>query len=342
MSSVYPLSPAWLLLMRDLGISPAHVVRRAGVAEDLFAREQATVRADEWCRMMWAVDVEAGDPTLALKIGDALSFEMFDPPIFAAMCSDDLTTALGRISRYKRLCAPIALHVDAGADATRVTVTWTEPPLEPPPLLYAIELAYCVRLARLGTRTPVRPRAVTCAHPLAPADAYAAWFGAPVERAAETTVTFAAADATAPFLTAKAGMWGFFEPELRRRLAELDAAASVADRVRSALLELLPSGRASVPAVATRLGISARTLQRRLQDEDTSFQRVLDATRAELARHYLATTAMAGAEISFLLGFEDPNSFFRAFHEWTGETPEQARAQLRASRAAPGSPGAVG
>jgi AraC-like DNA-binding protein len=308
------------------------VLRRAGVAEDLFAREQAMVRADEFCRMLWAVDAEAGDPAFAIRIGESLSFEMFDPPVFAAMCSDDLNTALGRLSGYKRLCAPVAFHLTIGAEQTRVVIEWTEPAMQPPPLLHALELAYCLRLARLGTRTAVRPRAVTCPYPLEPAAAYAAYFGVPVARAPESAIVFDAADATAPFLTARAGMWSFFEPELRRRLAELDAAATTTERVRSALLELLPSGRASVQAVAARLGVSPRTLQRRLQDEHTSFQRVLDGTREDLARHYLGTTAMAGAEISFLLGFEDPNSFVRAFHEWTGITPEQLRTQLRASR----------
>ena len=61
-----------------------------------------------------------------------------------------------------------------------------------------------------------------------------------------------------------------------------------------------------------------------------NFQSVLNNTREELARHYLKNSAMTGAEISFLLGFEDPNSFFRAFHNWTGETPEQARIALQA------------
>ena len=67
-----------------------------------------------------------------------------------------------------------------------------------------------------------------------------------------------------------------------------------------------------------------------LEDEGTSFQQVLDATREGLARYYLGATGMAGAEISFLLGFEDPNSFIRAFHDWTGTTPERLRSQLRA------------
>ncbi|MBZ0234079.1 MAG: AraC family transcriptional regulator [Deltaproteobacteria bacterium] len=331
--SAYPVSPAWLLIMRDIGIHPADVLRRAGVAADLLAREHATVRGDEFCRLLWALDAEVRDRTLPIRIAQALSFEMFDPPVFAAMCSPDLDTALHRLAHYKRLCAPVALQLTVGPESTRVRPVWSDPPSEPPPLLYAMELAYCVKLARLGTREHVVPRAVFSTIPLEPADAYHAYFGVALERGDEMAVEFAAADARRPFLTARAGMWSFFEPELRRRLAEIDAQATTTMRTRAALLELLPSGRASVQAVASCLGVSARTLQRRLMEEDTTFQRVLDATREELARHYLGTTAMAGAEISFLLGFEDPSSFVRAFHDWTGKTPEQVRSQLRRQEA---------
>ncbi|MDJ0763663.1 MAG: AraC family transcriptional regulator [Myxococcota bacterium] len=47
--------------------------------------------------------------------------------------------------------------------------------------------------------------------------------------------------------------------------------------------------------------------------------------RQQLAVHHLKSSQMSGAEISFLLGFDDPNSFFRAFRAWTGETPDQVR-----------------
>ena len=100
----------------------------------------------------------------------------------------------------------------------------------------------------------------------------------------------------------------------------------------AALLELLPSGSASIEAVSKRLGTSTRTLQRRLSREQSNFQAVLNKTREDLARYYLKTSDMSGAEISFLLGFEDPNSFFRAFHAWTGETPEKVRGGLQAAR----------
>ena len=114
--------------------------------------------------------------------------------------------------------------------------------------------------------------------------------------------------------------------DLRRQLAELDRDTSIAERAHAALLELLPSGRTRLTDVAGELGIGTRTLQRRLSQEGKSFQDVLDSTRERLARHYLTKTDISAAEISFLLGFEDPNSLFRAFQRWTGTTPQAIRA----------------
>lgn len=120
-------------------------------------------------------------------------------------------------------------------------------------------------------------------------------------------------------------MWEFFEPELRRRLSGLEADASTGERVHAALLEMLPAGEASVEAVAKRLMVSSRTLQRRLRDAGTSYQAMLNETREALARHYLASSSLSAAEISFLLGYDDPSSFYRAFHGWTGKTPDGVR-----------------
>jgi len=63
--------------------------------------------------------------------------------------------------------------------------------------------------------------------------------------------------------------------------------------------------------------------------ESVSYQGLVAAVREELARHYLTRTELSNAEISFLLGFEDPNSFFRAFRDWTGATPEATRRDAR-------------
>lgn len=81
---------------------------------------------------------------------------------------------------------------------------------------------------------------------------------------------------------------------------------------------------AADPALPLRIGAAIR---------GEPFADVLARTRTELAHHYLGSTALSAAEISFLLGFEDPNSFYRAFQAWTGTTPEQARGGRRGARA---------
>lgn len=89
-------------------------------------------------------------------------------------------------------------------------------------------------------------------------------------------------------------------------------------KVRSALTGLLPSGRTTIKDVASTLGISPRTLERRLAKENTTFQQQLNSTRELLAKHYIRNADMGSGDIAFLLGYQEPNSFLRAFTQWTG------------------------
>jgi AraC-like DNA-binding protein len=192
----------------------------------------------------------------------------------------------------------------------------------------AFKLVFFVQLARLATRHHICPLRVGWPSPpeaSSDRDAYAAYFGVPVVNRPAATVTFTLADADRPFLTENHRMWLFFEPTLRQRLADLERNASMIERVRSALLEALPAGELSMLWISRKLGVSTRSLQRRLKEEGTTFQRTLDTVRQSLAHHYLRHSSMSSAEISFLLGFEDPNSFTRAFQNWTGKTPLAVR-----------------
>ena len=123
-----------------------------------------------------------------------------------------------------------------------------------------------------------------------------------------------------PFISRNESMWEFFEPELKRRLSMMETDDSYAARVRSALMELLPSGECTVDDVARKLGYSRRSLQRRLQEEDTSFQKQLNHTRELLAKSYLANTDMTAEDIAFPLGYQEIGSFLSAFTAWTGRT----------------------
>ena len=219
--------------------------------------------------------------------------------------------------------------MDDGPSSLTLTFVWPPSP-DPPAFLTATELLFWVALARLGTRHAVHPLRLTAPEPHEPsAAAVHDYIGRGIEQGSAVSITFSSEDAERPFLTANQRMWDFFEPELRRRLSELQTTASTTERVRASLLELLPAGDATMDAVARSLGMSNRTLQRRLRGEQTNFQELLSDVRESLALHYLRSSAMPAAEISFLLGYADPNSFYRAFQGWTGLTPETARAQAR-------------
>ena len=113
-------------------------------------------------------------------------------------------------------------------------------------------------------------------------------------------------------------------PSLESALAEV-AARSVADDVRAALSCVMNGERPSVEKVARALRTSVRTLQRRLGQAGTSYQVLLDDVRRDFSRRLLASTDLDASEIAFLLGFEELNSFSRAFHGWEGVTPTRWR-----------------
>jgi AraC-like DNA-binding protein len=319
-------------LLSDLGVAPANVLRRASLPADLLARPSVTLTPEKYFAFFEAIEAEADEPNLPIAIGRAISVEVFDPPIFAALCSPNLIVAAERIAQYKQLIGPLRLNVTQGPAGTTLTLAW--PVLHDPPQVLAIsELVFWVALGRIATRTDVRPVRVTTASPPLDTRAYEHYLGVAITEAAEESITFSVMDARRPFLTADERTWAFFEPDLRRRLSELDDGASTAERARATLIELLPAGRATMPAVAGELAISTRTLQRRLQEENTSFQAVLAQTREALARHYLASGRLTAGEISFLLGYSDPNSFYRAFHVWTGQTAQHSRTLGRLSSA---------
>lgn len=321
----YAISGTWKGLLADVGVDHTAVLRIAGLPEDLLNRDVARVTTDQFLRFSEALDSSVRDPEFWVRLTEAMSPEWFSPPVFAALCSPDLTTAAARLARFKPLMGPVELTVDAGANALRLTYRWAEDASRLPAYLYSVEAMFVTKLARLGTRHRVVPAEVVVPQltdHLAPVEAF---LGAALTRGRICRVTFSEADARRPFLTANGAMWNIFEPELRQRLADLSGDATFTERTRSVLLEALPGGQLAMHQVARRLAVSTRTLQRRLRDEDTSFKDLVQETRHSLALHYLRQTQLTSTEIAYLLGFEEPTSFFRAFQRWTGCTPETVR-----------------
>jgi AraC-like DNA-binding protein len=327
--STYALDSTWRPLLKDLGVSPANVLRRAGLPEDLFTRAEVRLEAGDFHRFWDGLEAELADPLLPLRVCQAVRSETFSPALFAALCSANFLVAVQRIARYKALVAPMQLKVSGDAGQMVLDLGWPDPHHQPPPSLAVTELLFFVGLARMGTREGLQPLWVTTPVPPSPAAAYVEFLGVEIRRGPLHQIAFAQHDAHRPFLTTNDGLWAAFEPELRTRLAELEAGVTVGQRVRAALLEALPSGQGDMEEVSSRLAISRRTLQRHLAAEGLRYSELLQETRQALARHYLVKTELPAAEIAFLLGFEEPNSFYRAFRAWTRQTPEAARRQGR-------------
>ena len=106
-------------------------------------------------------------------------------------------------------------------------------------------------------------------------------------------------------------------------------AGSAAGPVRWVLVRLLSGRRPDIGEVARELGVTTRTLQRRISVEGQTFRALLTETRRSLARAHLLQPSLGLDEVAFLLGFEDGNSFFRAFRRWEGQTPGAWRTNAR-------------
>ncbi|KHK59526.1 AraC family transcriptional regulator [Burkholderia sp. A9] len=323
----FAISAGWQVVMADLGVATDDLLRRAQLPADLFARSKCELTTRAYFGLWHALEDLVDTPALPLRLLDLVSVEAFDPPLFAALCSPNLDVAIRRISQFKPLIGPLRLHVKHDADALVLSIDFLERDVPPPATLIAAELGFFVKLARIGTRTGLPARAVTLPRDLTPHHGYRTFFGVTPQYGDAPSVSVALHDARRPFVTANDAMWQIFEPDLRRRLDALSAEAGMAERVRAALLELIPGGVGTVDDAARTLAVSTRTLQRRLGNEGTSFKAILAEVRERLAWHYLGRSDLPYSQIAFLLGYQDSNSFFRAFNDWTGMTPDAARSR---------------
>jgi AraC-like DNA-binding protein len=124
----------------------------------------------------------------------------------------------------------------------------------------------------------------------------------------------------------------FFDTHLEKELSEIADDGELSRRVRIQISRALSQGVPTITEVAARLGMSGRTLQRRLADKDLAFQQLVDEARRELAERLLRGSAYSLAEVAFLTGFSEQSSFTRAFKRWAGQTPRNYRLGTHPSR----------
>ncbi|WP_280266595.1 AraC family transcriptional regulator [Nocardia wallacei] len=190
-------------------------------------------------------------------------------------------------------------------------------------------LAYYLRRAREALGRPVLPERITFGHP-APSDHSALIdafgtsrieFDAPAD-----SITFTAADAVAPLPRADPSLADLLRSHADLVLASARPIPGPLEAFRSALAAELTAGPPALDAVAARLAVSARTLQRRLADHGTTWRHEVDLLRYEQAKHLLTQQHSTTEAVARKLGFADDRALRRAYRRWTGNSPTQDRA----------------
>ena len=304
-------------LLNYYGVHVEEALRKAELPGDTFCHKVPAMREESYYRFMDAVGSLIIDPQIPIQIACTNQIESFSPPIFASYCSKNGNVCIERLARYKRLIGPMAFQIQKESGHTEVILTTETAGYELPQFLVETEFIFLVGIIRKATRETIMPIVVNMKKPVADA-AFSDFLGCMVAPTGHNSIVFRDSDLEIPFISYNESMWDYFEPELSRRLAELDIDESTSARVRSALTELIPGGACAIEDVAAKIGMSKRTLQRKLSEEQTTFQKQLNNTREMLALHYIRNTNISTNDIAYLLGYQELNSFLRAFAAWTG------------------------
>jgi AraC-like DNA-binding protein len=326
----FRLSPLFVARLQERGVSTDEVARRAGLPPGLLAEHKILLTTEQLFAFWTAVADVSGDPAIGLKLGSDTRVERLDVVSLAALSAASFRDALARAARYKQLTCPEEIQVTTRGGECAVRFRWLHARGVECAVLTDLCFAWVAALAHRGTAGAVHPIRVELAG-ARDSRLYEDHFGCAVRlKTRGSAIFFRAADLDRRFETHNADLLGMLTPQLDAELATRQVGNDARDQVRAVLRRSLAGHRPDLRHVARELASSPRTLQRRLGDLGVSFHQVLEEARRDLASHYLLHSSLELAEIAYLVGYEDANSFVRAFHRWEGIPPGRWR-EMRAS-----------
>jgi len=317
------------------GAPREELLRRAGIDPATLQDQDSRIPFDAYKALMRAGQTLSGDPALALHFGEA--FEMTDLSIVGhiGMACATWQEAFEQLGRYNQLSIDIPVDDPQGRRAfimqDAAGVWMVDARSDPNDFPELTESTFARMVAAVHTRRS-GISAASEIHVTHKAPAYRAEY----ERVFEMPVIFEsdrnallmkdASFLSLPIPNSSRYVFGVFAARADALLAELQASSTVRGRVESLLMPVLHKGDASMDAVAEKMAMSRQTLFRRLKDENTTFEKVLDDLRHKLALDYLGAKKVSVNEAAYLVGFSDPAAFSRAFKRWTGKSPRDWKA----------------
>lgn len=267
-----------------------------------------------------ATDIE--DHGLPFRYAEAFRVDDLGALGLAFKTASDLREALGRLARYILVLSD-TLEYELHSDATGATLTMARPHhRRGAQLANECALAAVVSALRQIGGQRVAPTEVSFQHapPTSTAEHWA-YFGCPVRfGATSNALRFDQAVLRTRSRLADEGLSAYLLAELDD-LHRVEREPSIAERTHRAVVDSLPDGLSNKSDVARRLGMSERTLHRRLVEEGVSFRVITQQARREAAESLLRDSRNSLADVAFLTGFGDQSAFQRAFKTWTGQTP---------------------
>ncbi len=312
-----------------LGVEGGTLARRAGVdPASLAGGEGARVPYDAYLGLWREAERLAGDLDFGLHFAEHEGTPAALGVVgFLAMASATVGEAFERAARFYPLLKDDARARVRVEGALLVVEQAALPGLPTTRALADHTLASYVALARRWSGEPLAPRETWFRHAKpADASAYERAFGGRVRFGQPTdALLFDAAARATPLRTAQPALAAYLTRQAEDALAR-GRRAGVDGRVRELVRGELVQGEASLPRVARRLGVSRRTLQRRLEARGFTFEALVDEVRRAEAELLLRTTSLPILDVSEQVGYSDSRAFRRAFHRWTGTSPAKFRA----------------
>ncbi|MET3392131.1 AraC-like DNA-binding protein [Variovorax sp. 1140] len=327
-------SAAWLegvlSMFEAEGLDVPSLLREAGFDPDSLHRQNARIPVDE-ISVLWQLAVaRAGRPTLGLHRDLASTHSKLGTVGHAMSCSSSLEAALVRLTRYMPVISDAtAFSLQPDPRGCWMVMRHTGGSLPIPRQRVEYALLTVLMQCQWLTRRDLQPLAMEFVYP-PPADdrLHREAFGCEVRFNAEANRLLLSAADIATTLPTFHETLGEMQEHLLEEQLDLLGQTTTSTLVCAEIARRLQHGEPRRQDVASGLGLAERTLQRRLQEESVSFQALLDRTRRELAKQYLAEDRHTLTDVADMLGFVDSSNFFRACKRWFGVPPAQYRARI--------------
>ncbi len=320
------LPPAFWRAIEAVGLAPAAVLRQARLPATLHINADAFVSTEQFFALSAAIASLSHLPDLGIRLVEATETGVYPPSMLAAFYARDYRDGLHRVARFKRLCTPEKLSLVEADGECVITNEWLFANGPAPAIFVDLAFTALLELGRRASGRRIVPRRVEFARPSVRHGAWESYFGCPIRYGAERdALVIDAADLDLPFPGHNPEMLEILTPALAAALGELESDSAMGEQIKVVIKRRMASGRPEISDIAHELGVSERTLQRRVTEEGTTFRQLLSEARQELSRQLLDDPGAGIEEIAYLLGYQDTGSFYRAFRDWEGVTPGRWR-----------------